>query len=379
MSLNKVRAALLGLCMLAFTACAANVAAVASNPSGFVPRTVTLLGSGDVLIHPPLAEQAQQDAAAKGEAGYDFNEILGSIAPDVRDADVAICELETPLAPPQGPFTGYPEFSAPPQVLAALKDDGYDACTTASNHTLDKGFEGLARTLDELDAAGIRHTGSARTEKEAGTPLIMELPNGVKVASLAYTYGFNDHKPPPGKPWSVNPIDVKKILAEAKRAKKEGADIVVLSLHWGTEYDHLATPTQLAQAKQLLASPDVDLILGDHAHVIQPMQKLGDKWVIYCMGNLVARHSQPVDDNREGVLAKFTFTEVHPHVFRVSRAEAIPVWMQIEPELRLIDLPRALADPAATPEQRAVYENARNRIAGYLDAYGAKKDGLVIR
>lgn len=378
MALMRVRVALLAFCMLAFTACAANVAALAPNPPGFVPRTVTILGSGDVLIHPPLTAQAQQDAAAKGEGGYDFDEILDSIAPDVRSADLAICELETPLAPPGGPFAGYPEFDAPPQVLTALKDDGYDSCTTASNHTLDQGFAGLARTLDELDAAGLKHTGSARTKRESETPLIITLPNGVRVAQLAYTYGFNNHQIPAGKPWSVNPIDVHAILAAAKRAKGQGVDIVVLSLHWGTEYDHLATPTQLSQARELLGSPDVDLILGDHAHVIQPMQKIGDKWVIYCMGNLVARHSQPIDDNREGVLAKFTFTEVHPHVFLVSRAEAIPVWMQIEPKLRLIDLPRALADPATTPQQRAVYQNAWNKIAGYLDAYGAVKDGLVI-
>lgn len=364
------------LCLLALDACAGAPVKVAP---AFAPRTATILGSGDVLIHPPLIEQAHEDAQARGEIGYDFGEILGAIAPDVRHADLAICELETPLAPPQGPFEGYPEFDAPPQVLTALKNDGYDSCTTASNHTLDQGFAGLVRTLGELDAAGIKHTGSARTQRESETPLIITLPNGVRVAQLAYTYGFNAHKLPSDKPWSANPIDISRILAAAKRAKEQGADIVVLSLHWGTEYDHLATPAQLAQARQLLASPDVDLILGDHAHVIQPMQKIGNKCVIYCMGNLVARHSKPIDDNREGVLAEFTFTELHPHVFRVSRAEAIPVWMQIEPELRLVDLPRALADPATTPEQRAVYQNAWNKIAGYLDADGAVKDGLVIK
>lgn len=378
MSLARIRFALALACALAFTACAANPPTSAPNPPGFVARTATILGSGDVLIHPPLTVQATADAQAEGKTGYDFDEILAAIAPDVHAADLAICELETPLAPPQGPFTGYPEFDVPPQVLGALKDDGYDECTTASNHTLDKGFAGLARTLDELDAAGFKHTGSARTEREADTPLIITLANGVKIASLAYTYGFNGHAIPPSKPWSVNPIDVKAILAAAKRAKQAGADIVVLSLHWGTEYDHLATPTQLAQAKALLASPDVDLILGDHAHVIQPMQKIGDKWVIYCMGNLVARHSKPIDDNREGILAKFTFTEIHPHVFRVSRAEAIPLWMQMEPKLRLIDLPRALADPATLPAQRTEYQAAWNRIAGYINAYGAVKDGLVI-
>jgi poly-gamma-glutamate synthesis protein (capsule biosynthesis protein) len=377
MTFIKLRAALLALCLLPLAACAQNPVA-APLPPGFVPRTATILGSGDVLIHPPLIAQAQADAQAAGKTGYDFDAILDSIAPDVRSADLSICELETPLATPQGPFTGYPEFDVPPQVLAALKDDGYDECTTASNHSLDKGFAGLVRTLDELDGAGIKHTGSARTAKEADTPLLITLPNGVKVASLAYSYGFNAHKVPAGKSWSVNEIDVPKILAAARRAKIAGADIVVLSLHWGTEYDHLATPTQLEQAKRLLASPDVDLILGDHAHVIQPMQKIGDKWVIYCMGNLVARHSDPIDDNREGVLAKFTFTEVRPHVFRVSRAEAIPVWMDLDPKLRLVDLPRALADPATPPEQRVVYQDAWNRIAGYLDAYGAVKAGLVI-
>lgn len=377
MTLTRLRAVVLALCMLPLAACALNAGA-RSSPAGFVPRTVTILGSGDVLIHPPLTAQAQADAAAEGKAGYDFDEILDAIAPDVRGADLAICELETPLAAPSGPFSGYPDFAAPPQVLDALKFDGYDECTTASNHSLDQGFAGIVRTLDELDAAGIRHTGSARTRQEADTPLVITLPNGVKVASLAYSYGFNDHAPPADKPWSVNPIDVRAILAAAKRAKQAGADIVVLSLHWGTEYDHLATPTQLAQAHALLESPDIDLILGDHAHVIQPMQKIGDKWVIYCMGNLVARHSHSIDDNREGVLARFTFTEVSPHVFRTSRAEAIPVWMQLEPKLRLIDLPRALADPATAPEQRAVYQAAWNRIAGYLDAYGAVKDGLII-
>lgn len=374
----RLRSISLMLCLFALSACATGVAQVVPNPPGFVPRTATILGSGDVLIHPALIEQAQADAAAKGQAGYEFNDILDAIAPDVRAADLAICELETPLATPLGPFSGWPDFDAPPQVLGALKQDGYDSCTTASNHTLDQGFAGVVRTLNELDAAGLQHTGSARSEQEATTPLIVTLPNGVKVAQLAYTYGFNAHKRPAEEPWSVNPIDVHAILAAAKRAKHAGADIVVLSMHWGIEYDHLATPTQLSQAKKLLASPDVDLILGDHAHVIQPMQKIGDKWVIYCMGNLVARHEKPIDDSREGVLAKFTFTEIHPHVFRVNRAEAVPVWMEIAPKLRLVDLSRALADPAITQEQRLVFQGAWNRIAGYLDAYGAVKDGLVI-
>lgn len=341
-------------------------------------RTVTILGTGDVLIHPPLWRQAHRDALAEGRHGYDFGPMYASIGPDVRRADLAICEEESPLAPPQGPFTGWPQFSSPPQVLTALKRIGYDSCTTASNHSIDEGYAGVKRTLDEIDAAGLAHTGSARSAAEARRPLILTMANGVKVAQLAYSFGFNGLSRPPGEPWLANLTNIPDILAAARRAKRAGADIVVLSMHWGIEYERLATSLQREQARQLLASPDIDLILGDHAHVIQPMQKIGDKWVIYCMGNLVARHEKPIDDSREGVLAKFTFTEIRPHVFRVSRAEAIPVWMEIEPELRLVDLPRALADPATMPEQRALYQKAWGKIAGYLDAYGAVKDGLVI-
>jgi len=164
-------------------------------------RTVTVIGSGDVLIHPPVWEQAATDARVEGRTGYDFGPIFASVAPRTRAVDVAICELETPLASPGGPFQGYPTFSAPPQVLTALRGAGYDSCTTASNHTIDQGFDGLKRTLDELDAAGLKHTGSARTPAEAARPLIIRMANGARVAQLAYSFGFNGLARPAGQEW----------------------------------------------------------------------------------------------------------------------------------------------------------------------------------
>jgi poly-gamma-glutamate synthesis protein (capsule biosynthesis protein) len=347
-------------------------------PAAPQPRTVSIIGSGDVLIHPPLWQQAHADAVAEGRAGYDFGPMYASIAPDTESADLAICELETPLAGPQGPFSGWPDFNAPPQVLTALKQVGYDSCTTASNHSIDQGYAGVKRTLDELDAAGLKHTGSARSAAEAATPLISTLPNGVRVAQLAYSFGFNGIALPPGEPWLANRIDIPTIRAAAHRAKRAGADIVVLSLHWGTEYDHLATATQRQQAAQLLADPDIDLILGDHAHVVQPMQKIDGKWVIYCMGNQISRHADPIAAGREGVMPRFTFTEVAPGTFRVTKAEAIPTWMQDSPNLRLIDIPRALADPATTGAARSELLAQWTAIRNYLNAYGALKDGLVV-
>jgi poly-gamma-glutamate synthesis protein (capsule biosynthesis protein) len=263
-------------------------------------------------------------------------------------------------------------------VLTALRGVGYRSCTTASNHSLDQGYEGLKRTLDELDAAGLRHTGSARSATEAAAPLIVTLANGVRIGQLAYSFNFNGHEPSAGQAWEANLTDVPTILAAAKRMKQAGADVVVLSMHWGTEYDHLATDGQRRQADKLLASPDVDLILGDHAHVVQPAQKLHGKWVFYCMGNQISRHEDPIADGREGIMPEVTFTEVSPHHFRTSVAAAIPTWMQDSPALRLIDVPRALASDTATAAQRQDAGAARTRIAHYLDAYGAERDGLTI-
>jgi poly-gamma-glutamate synthesis protein (capsule biosynthesis protein) len=169
------------------------------------------------------------------------------------------------------------------------------------------------------------------------------------------------------------------ILAAARRAKRAGADIVVLSLHWGTEYDHLATQEQKDEAHTLLASPDIDVILGDHAHVVQPMEEIDGKWVIYCMGNQISRHADPIADSREGVMPRFTFTEVSPHHFRVTSAVAIPTWMDDSPQLRLIDLPVALRDPSLSAAKRAEYRTAYDQITRYLDAYGATRHGLIVQ
>jgi poly-gamma-glutamate synthesis protein (capsule biosynthesis protein) len=343
------------------------------------PRTVTVIGSGDVLIHPPVWEQAAADSHAAGRAGYDFGPIYASVAATTRTADLAICEMETPLAPPGGPFQGYPTFSAPPQVLTALRGAGYDSCTTASNHTIDQGFSGLKRTLDELDAAGLRHTGSARTPAEAARPLIIRMANGARVAQLAYSFGFNGLTRPAGQEWEANLTDVPTILAAAHHARAAGADIVVLSLHWGVEYNHGVTDEQVAQAHALLASPDIDVILGDHAHSVEPFERVNGKWVAYCMGDQISRHAEIRNDDREGAMPRFTFTEVAPHRWRITKAEAVPTWVDVAPKIRLIDLPAALASPSTPAELRVTYQAAHQRITGYLATRGAVSAGLLIR
>ncbi len=354
--------------------------AASTHPADTQPtrRTVTILGTGDVLIHPPLWEQAHADALAAGRAGYDFAPMYASIAPDVHRANLAICEMESPLAPPQGPFTGWPQFSSPPQVLTALKQVGYSSCTTASNHSIDQGSAGVKRTLDELDAAGLKHTGSARSASEAARPLIITMSNGVRVAQLAYSFAFNGLQRPPGEQWLANLTDVPEILAAAHRAKQAGADVVVLSMHWGTEYNQGATDEQRSEAAQLLASPDIDLILGDHPHVVEPAQRIHGKWVFFSMGNQISRHADPILVRREGAMPIVTFTEGARGQFRATHAEVVPTLMRLAPLLRLIDLRAAVADPATTPTDLSAYRAAIAQVRSTLDTYGADKEGLVV-
>jgi poly-gamma-glutamate synthesis protein (capsule biosynthesis protein) len=265
---------------------------------------VSIAVTGDVLLHPPLVAQALADS--KGGRGMDFRPMLSAQAPFVQSADLGICHLETPLAPAGGPFTGYPEFSVPPQVLPALRATGYDACSTASNHTLDQGTDGLARTLDDLDAAGLAHDGSYRSAAEAAAPTILRAADA-RVGLIAVTYGFNGA--PPEQPWQVSTLDVGAMLAEARAARRAGADLVLVAIHAGTEYETEPNAEQRAAVRALLESPDIDVVYGHHAHVVQPLEKINGKWAIYGLGNNIAAQQTPVEGTRRGLLVRVTFSQ----------------------------------------------------------------------
>lgn len=337
-----------------------------------------MAAAGDLLVHPELTEQAAADAAAAGTEGHDFTPILAGVAPVVSAADLAICHLEQPLAEPEGPFTGYPLFSAPPQLADAAAAAGFDSCSTASNHSLDTGMDGIVRTLDNLDRVGIAHAGTARTEQEASTPTILEV-QGVPVAHLSYTFSFNGIPLPADAPWAANLIDPDAIRDEARRAREAGAEIVIASLHWGTEYQVAADEGQLALARQLLDSPDIDLIVGHHAHVVQPFERLGDRWVAYGLGNLTARFPDgSPESTQDSVIPTFTFTEVAPGSWRVTEASVVATWIDYHPAPRVVNLPAALADPQLSAGQRETYQRALARITGYVDQRGAFADGLTM-
>ncbi len=356
-------------------------ASATANPtSADRPRRFTLVATGDVLLHPALWRQAEADAGSTGRGDLDFAPMLAPIRPLVEGADLALCHLETPLAKASGPFLGYPLFSGPPQVVDGLDRTGYDACSTASNHTFDQGSAGIERTLDTLDAAGIAHTGSARTRAEATRTTIVDAA-GVKVALLSYTYGFNARSYPGGDRWRANVIDVDRILAAAATARKHGAEVVVLSLHWGTEYVQRPSRQQRDLAPRLARSPDIDVIISHHAHVVEPVQRIGRTWVVYGLGNLLAWHSTPGDPNAEGLLVRFTLTEGAStrgtRRFAVTKAEYAPIMVARDTPIRVLDVRRALAQEKYGSSTRARLEQALARTTRVVRSLAADDAGLV--
>ncbi|MDW4914306.1 CapA family protein [Streptomyces californicus] len=345
------------------------------------PRPFTLLAAGDVLPHSSVIDRAAADADG---AGYDFAPMLAGVAPVVSGADLAFCHMETVYGEKGGPYTGYPSFKSPPEIAAALRTTGFDSCSTASNHTLDDGPEGVRRTLDALDEAGVRHAGSARTAAEAARPTILPAGPGkgaARVAHLAYTYGTNDIPVPADRPWTVDVTDERRIIDEARAARRAGADVVVLSAHWGTEWQDEPDATQLDLARRLTAStdrgrPDIDLIIGTHAHVPQAYEKVNGTWVVYGMGDQIAgamiNHEGAQDPRgNQSSMGRFTFAPPAKPGGRwaLKKAEFVPQWYDTGTG-RAIALNTAIDDGAE--HLRAV----RDRIRTVVLARGAEADGL---
>ncbi len=340
------------------------------------PREFTVVASGDVLLHDSLWDQARSDARAAGRTDYEFGPMFASLKPLVSSADLAICHMEVPLGEPSGPFSGYPIFNGPPQVATALAAIGYDSCSTASNHSIDKGATGVARTLEVLDAAGLKHAGTARDPVEWATPTLLRA-GDVIVGQLSYTFSFNGLRLPRDKPWRANPIDVDTIIFDARRARIAGASVVVVSLHFGTEYSNTPNAYQRSLVRRLFESPDIDLIIGHHAHVVQPLERIGDRWVAYGLGNQVSGQTRA--GTRDGLMPRFTFTEVSLGTFRVTKVEVVGIHMWNSGSVRLVyDIPAVLADPNSPAALRSACEASLRRIRTVLDSYGAYDDGLIL-
>ncbi|MGI5347867.1 CapA family protein [Streptomyces sp. CA-250714] len=349
-------------------------------------RGFSLFATGDLLVHDSIIRQARADA---GGSGYEFGRMIAAAKPLAQQADLAICHMETIYGPDGGPFTGYPLFQTPPQLARSVKDAGYDSCSTGSNHTLDDSADGVTRTLKAMDTAGLKHVGSARSARERSRPAMLRA-GGAKVAQLAYTYGTNGISIPKDKPWLVNLIQPERIIRDARAARRAGADVVVASLHWGTEWQEAPDELQRSVAKKLTASRshgrrDIDLILGTHAHVPQAYEKVNGTWVVYGMGDQIAGkmndprgsmgtaarfHFAPPKDTKRGTGGKDSKRSTGE--WSVDKAEFTPFMMQTSPRHTLVNLASKASRSAGDAAQDEAYASIRKVVF----SRGAQRDGL---
>jgi poly-gamma-glutamate synthesis protein (capsule biosynthesis protein) len=286
------------------------------------PGTIRLtIGvSGDLLPHLPIVARARELA---GGRGYDFRPLLRPIRRWVRRNSLAFCHVETPLTPAAP--AGYPRFNSPPALARAVKATGFDACSTASNHSLDRGQAGIAATRRALTRAGVRHTGAFSSRRQQRRPLMLRA-RGVRVALLAYTQMTNGIPLP--HPWSVNLAGAGRILRDARRARRAGARAVIVNLHWGTEFRHAPDAFQRALATRLSRSRAITAVVGQHAHVVQPIRQVGPLWVVFGEGNLLSNQTAACCPaaSQDGMLVR-----LHLRVGRMARVERItytPTWVR---------------------------------------------------
>ncbi|MCM1310400.1 MAG: CapA family protein [Bacteroides sp.] len=260
------------------------------------PQAAELIFAGDAMMH------EAQISASRTPDGHDFSGYFDSIRTCIESADFAVVNFEAPLG--DKPYRGYPCFSAPDEYPRALTDAGFDFFLLANNHILDRRDRGLHRTISRLDSLGIPHCGIYHNaaHRDSLCPHIVDI-NGFKVGILNYTYGTNgitiQHDA------LVNYIDTAAIARDICQARTAGAELIAACLHWGEEYRLLPN----AQQKRLadwLCTKDVDMIIGGHPHVIQPMEMRRhngrNTLVVYSLGNFIS--NMKTADTRGGAMVR---------------------------------------------------------------------------
>ncbi len=244
--------------------------------------SLSLLFTGDIMQH-----DTQIASALDASLGhYDYKHCFQYIKPILSAPDLTIGNLEFTLGGP--PYKGYPQFSAPDEILESLKDAGFDVLVTANNHSVDRGRKGVERTIDLLDSAQLLHTGTFKDTLDwlNEYPLVMEV-KGFRLALLNYTYGTNGL--PVYAPNMVNRIDTTRIRHDIQKAKTKNPDVIIVFMHWGLEYQSMPSASQKNVA-DFCFRHGAKIVIGSHPHVLQPMEwrKEQDQFVAYSLGNFVS-------------------------------------------------------------------------------------------
>lgn len=291
-------------------------------------NTIHMSVIGDIMCHSTNFKNAYSSSSKD----YDFSNTFKNIQSYIKDADIAVGNLVTTFAGKSRGYSGYPTFNTPEVLGENLKDLGIDVLSTANNHCMDKGYSGLKSTLDFLDEFGISHTGTSRSQEEQNTILIKDV-NGIKIAFLAFTYGTNGITIPSDKSYSVNLIDKDLIKEQIDLAKEQNPDLICVNMHWGIEYQLKQNKSQEDLANFLFEN-GVDLILGSHPHVLEPMEKrtvtlsdgtTKDGFVIYSLGNFMS--GQIYANTKSSVILNIQITKSEDNKISIDSINYTPIYL----------------------------------------------------
>lgn len=288
-----------------------NTETVQANVPEDSTTSVSLVMVGDNLIHSSIYKDAKRLA---GGNGYDFKPIIEYIKEKVQNYDLAYYNQETVLGGSELGVSDYPTFNSPQEAGDAMLDAGFNLVSLATNHTMDRGEKAVLASNEywkkhENEALAV---GTYSSEEERNKVQIREK-NGIKYAMLSYTYGTNGISVPNGKEYLVNvwptnlsindPSRDKEYQAYKEQVKKDieavrnQVDVLMVAMHWGVEYTHNPTEYEKDSAK-FLADNNVDIVIGAHPHVIQPVTWIDDTLVIYSLGNFVSAQLQDQNYNK---------------------------------------------------------------------------------
>lgn len=267
--------------------------------------SISLLFIGDIMGHETQIKSAYDPV----QKTYNYHNVFAKVSPIIERYDFTIANLEVTLAGP--PYEGYPQFSSPTSLAQACIDNGIDVFVTSNNHACDKGKKGVIKTIKTLDSLAIPHTGTFldSADRAKRNLLILEK-NGIKVGILNYTYGTNNIPDP--KPTIVNRLERDKIIVDIQDAKNDSLDKLIVFVHWGKEYKLLPNTQQKELAEYLFVN-GVDIIIGSHPHVLQPMEfhpateEKNERLIVYSLGNYVSNQRAARKDG--GAMLKLTLSK----------------------------------------------------------------------
>ena len=342
------------------------------------PINFTMTAIGDTLCH----NTQYWDAYNSSTKQYDFSYVYDDIKDYTSSTDITIGSLETTFAGEDRGYSNYPVFNSPDSLATGLKDIGVDVISLAGNHALDYGYSGICRTIDVLDNVGISHLGTYKSAEDQDKILIKDV-KGVKIAFINYTYGTNGIPVPSDKPYCLNLIDKDLISKQIKQAKEQNVDMIVACMHWGTEYKTSANDEQKELADFLFKS-GFDIILGNHPHVLEPMEKktitlddgsTKDVFVVYALGNFTA--DQRAEITRDSAILNLDITKDSDGKILINKVSYVPIYMYKNSatkvhKFKILDIEKSIAnyDSGDTSIGSSVYSNLKVQLQKIRDILG---------